>query len=143
MTTSSEILITLPGGRRVDAMVRGHIIHTDQPTDKGGNDAAPSPFELFLASLGACAGIFIQGFCAQRSLPTENIHVVERPHFDTHGHLTRVELEVQLPTDFPEKYRAPLLRVVEQCSVKRTIAEQPPITVTLEGRALVAVQAAH
>ena len=65
MAAAAEIQITLPGGRRVDAQVRGHIVHTDQPVTNGGEDAAPSPFELFLASIGTCAGIFVQGFCAK------------------------------------------------------------------------------
>lgn len=129
MSAPTEIVVTLPGGRRVDAQVGGHVVHTDQPVSNGGLDSAPSPFDLFLASLGACAGIFVQGFCAQRGLPTGGIRVVERPAFGPDGVLASVDLELQLPADFPEKYRAPLTRVVEQCSVKRAIAAQPQFTV--------------
>ncbi len=128
MATAAEIEITLPGGRRVDAHVRGHVLHTDQPVTNGGEDAAPSPFELFLASIGTCAGIFVQGFCAKRGIPFEDIRIIERPVFDEKGALARLELDLQLPADFPEKYRAAVLRVAEECSVKRSIAAQPEIT---------------
>jgi ribosomal protein S12 methylthiotransferase accessory factor len=128
MATVSEIVVTLPGGRRVDAQVRGHVVRTDQPVDNGGEDSAPSPFELFLASLGTCAGIFVQGFCARRGIPTDGIRVVERPRVDPGtGELTAVELDVELPPSFPEKYRDAVLRAVEGCSVKRAIAAQPGI----------------
>ena len=71
MATQPElIVVTLPGGRRVDAQVGTHTIHTDQPRDNGGEDLAPAPFDVFLASIGACAGIFVQGFCAKRDIPT-------------------------------------------------------------------------
>jgi len=129
MASNSELLVTLPGGRRVDAQVGGHIVRTDQPIDNGGEDSAPSPFQLFLAALGTCAGIFVQGFCAKRNLPTEGIQIIERPHFNAEGVLTDVELELRLPHGFPEKYREPLARVMEQCSVKRAIQNQPTFQV--------------
>ena len=33
----------------------GHEIATDEPVKRGGTNTGPSPFELLLASLGACA----------------------------------------------------------------------------------------
>jgi len=126
MAGSSEILVTLPGGRRVDAQVGPHRVHTDQPVDNGGEDTAPSPYQLFLSALGTCAGIFVQGFCAKRGLPTEGIRIRQRSFQDPEtGTLARVELDVEVPPDFPEKYREALVRVVDQCSVKRAIQAQP------------------
>src|ERR1035437_6455672 len=104
MASATEIIVTLPGGRRVDAQVGGHVVHTDQPKDNGGEDVAPSPFDMFLASLGTCAGIFVQGFCAKRGLPFEGIRIIERPTFGPDGVLASVELDIELPPSFPEKY---------------------------------------
>ena len=129
MAQTSELTITLPGGRRVDVQVGGHVLHTDQPRAHGGEDAAPTPFQVFLASIGACAGIFVQGFCASRGLPTDGVSVVERPIYDPDGALAEVDLELRLPPGFPEKYRAPLVRAVEQCSVKRAIQRRPEFRV--------------
>jgi ribosomal protein S12 methylthiotransferase accessory factor len=125
MSDTSDIIISLPGGRRVDADLGGHVVHTDQPLRNGGEDSAPSPFQLFLASIGTCAGIFVQGFCAGRGLPTEGVRIIERPTFDAHGTLAAVSLQIELPPGFPERYRDAIARVVEQCSVKRAIAAQP------------------
>lgn len=129
MSRTGEIIVTLPGGRRVDAQIGHHTLHTDQPHDNGGSDTAPSPFDVFLGSMGACAGIFIQGFCAKRNISTEGIRIVERPSFAEDGTLSEVDFEIQLPPDFPERYRAAIVSVAEQCSVKRAIAAQPRFVV--------------
>ncbi len=130
MAGASEIVVTLPGGRRIDAQVGAHVVHTDQPVSNGGEDAAPTPFQLFLASLGTCAGIFVQGFCASRKLSPEGIRIVERPELDPEtGVLRSVELRIEVPASFPEKYREALVRVADQCSVKRAIQAQPTFRV--------------
>jgi len=129
MASSNEIIVTLPGGRRIDAQLGHHLVHTDQPQDNGGEDTAPSPFELFLAAIGTCAGIFVQGFCAKRELPTAGILIRERPRFDDAGALVGVDLDIEVPPDFPEKYHEALVRVAEQCSVKKAIAAQPRFVV--------------
>lgn len=129
MADTKELIITIPSKRRVDAQLGTHVVHTDQPLDNGGEDSAPSPFNLFLASIGTCAGIFVQGFCAKREIDPSRIRIVEHPHYDEQGTLKDVTLDLQLPADFPERYREAVLRVVEQCSVKKAIAAQPTFTV--------------
>lgn len=129
MSTATEIVITLPKGRRVQAQLGRHTLFTDQPLDNGGDDSAPSPFDVFLGSLGACAGIFVQGFCAKRLIPTSGIRLLERPTFGPDGVLAAVDFELVLPATFPEKYREAVVKVVEQCSVKRAIAAAPRFTV--------------
>ena len=129
MASASELLVTLPTGRRVDVQVGRHVVHTDQPERLGGEDAAPSPFDLFLASIGACAGIFVQGFCAKRGIPTDGIRLRERPEYDAEGVLRGVDVELELPPGFPAQYRDAVVRVAEQCSVKKAIAAQPTFRV--------------
>ncbi len=126
MATTSEMIVTLPGGKRVDTQIGKHVIRTDQPVEAGGEDSAPGPFDLFLASIGTCAGIFVAGFCHKRELPTEGIRIAQRNHFDPETKLlTRVELDVVVPQGFPEKYLEALVRVADQCKVKKAIAAQP------------------
>ena len=123
---SSELVVTLPGGRKVDARIGSHVVRTDQPVSNGGEDAAPSPFDLFLAAIGTCAGIYVAGFCHKRGLPTEGIRIVQRSHLDpTTGALSRVELDIEVPPGFPEKYADALVRVADQCAVKKAIQAQP------------------
>ncbi len=129
MASASEIVVTLPGGRRVDARVGKHVVHTDQSVEDGGEDAAPSPFQVFLAAIGTCAGVFVQGFCAKREISSEGIRIVERSRVNEAGALVAVDLEIQVPPSFPEKYREALVRVADKCSVKQAIQAQPKFEV--------------
>ena len=117
-----EMLIDFPGGSRVDAHFSSFTVATDQPPVA----SAPSPFEIFLASIGTCAGIYVLGFCKQRNLPTEGIRILERiNHSRSTGMVETIELEIQVPAEFPEKYRDSLIRSAELCAVKKHL-ENPP-----------------
>lgn len=122
-----EMIIDFPGGSRVDAHFGQFTVATDQPPIA----SAPSPFEVFLASIGTCAGIYVLGFCRQRNLSAEGIRIVERiNHSRLTGMLETVGLEIQVPPDFPEKYRDSLIRSAELCAVKKTIEKPPRFEVT-------------
>jgi len=121
-----EMLIDFPGGARVDAHFAGFTIPTDQPRGGGGEGTAPTPFMTFLASMGTCAGIYVLGFCRSRGLSTDGIQIVQRMVSNpTNGMVEKVELEIQVPPTFPEKYYPALIRSAEQCAVKKHL-EQPP-----------------
>jgi putative redox protein len=129
MAGDTEIIVTFPGGKRVDAQVGGHVVRTDQPVKGGGTDTNPTPFALFAASMGTCAGIFVVGFCQKRDLSTDGIRIVERLRYAEDGALAGVDLDIEVPASFPEKYREALVRVADQCSVKRAIQAQPAFQV--------------
>ena len=121
-----EMTIDFPGGARVDAHFDTYTIMTDQPPSGGGEGTAPTPFATFLSSIGTCAGIYVLGFCKQRGLSTEGIRIVQRMHGNPQTGMTeQIDLEIQVPPDFPEKYRASLIRSAELCAVKKHL-ESPP-----------------
>jgi putative redox protein len=122
-----ELMIDFPGGSRVAAHVGGHTIETDQPPD----DSAPSPFTLFLASLGTCAGIYVLNFCRRRGLSTDGLRILEHVHHGVNHMVERVDIEVQLPPGFPEKYRDPVIRAAQLCTVKQHLEHPPEILVTI------------
>lgn len=120
MTT---ITITLDGGKKVSAHFHGHTVLTDQPINAGGENSAPAPFDLFLASLGTCAGIYVKSFCDQRNVPAENIRIIQTVEYDPEKRLpSKIGINIQLPPDFPEKYREAVVNVAQLCAVKRAIA---------------------
>jgi putative redox protein len=127
----TTIDVSLPGGRRVDAKVRGFIVSTDQPETDGGGNTAPSPFELFLTSLATCAGYFVASFCQARSIPSESIRLVQTVHRNDATHqVEKVEIDILLPPGFPEKYKAAVVRAAESCSVRKLLAAPPLVVVS-------------
>jgi putative redox protein len=133
-----DMIVTFPGGARVDAQFGRHSIKTDQPVRSGGEDSAPAPFTLFLASIATCAGIYVLGFCRQRDLPTEGIRLIQRLDVDPQtGMVAKVGLDIEVPPGFPEKYHEALVRAASQCAVKKHL-EHPP---SFDVRTVVAVNA--
>lgn len=121
-----EMVIDFPGGARVDAHFGSYTVNTDQPPMGGGEGSAPTPFAVFLSSIGTCAGIYVLGFCKQRGLSTEGIRIVQRVHNDPATRMIgKVDLEIQVPPDFPAKYHESLIRSAELCAVKKHL-ENPP-----------------
>ncbi|GAB4422717.1 MAG: OsmC family protein [Anaerolineae bacterium] len=115
-----EMEIVFPGGLRVDAIAGDMVIPTNQ------DGSAPAPFGLFLASIGTCAGIYVLSFCQQRGLPTDNLRIIQRMHSNPFTRMIeKIELDIQLPPDFPEKYKEAVIRAAELCAVKKHL-EQPP-----------------
>lgn len=126
-----EMIIDFPGGARVDAHFGPYTVMTDQPPSGGGQGEAPSPFALFLASMGTCAGIYVLGFCRQRGLSTEGIRILQNVHRDfSTGLVGQVDLEIQVPASFPEKYRDSLIRSAELCTVKKHLEHPPTFEIT-------------
>ena len=124
-----EIRIDFPGGSRVDAHFGGFTVLTDQPPVAG----APTPFDLFLSSIGTCAGIYIVGFCRQRGLSTEGIQIVQRMHPNpATGMIDQIDLEIQVPLTFPEKYRDSLIRSADLCKVKKHMEKPPKFNITTQ-----------
>lgn len=122
----STMQITFPGGVAVDAQFRGLTVHTDQRADYGGAGSGPEPFELFLASLGTCAGLYALRFCQQRGIDTAGLGLTLSTEKDPNApRIGLVRLEIQLPPAFPEKYRDAIVRAADQCAVKRHILEPP------------------
>ena len=115
-----EMEITFPGGSRVDAVMGNTVIPTSQ------DGTAPTPFGLFLASIGTCAGIYVHGFCQHRGLPTEGIKIIQRLHFNPANRMVaEVDLDIVVPPEFPERYHEALIRAADQCAVKKHM-ETPP-----------------
>ncbi len=118
--------ITFDGGKIITAHLNDHIITTDQPVEGGGSNSAPAPFDLYLASIGTCAGIYVKSFCDNRKISADNIKIIQTTSFSKETGLpVNIKLDIKLPSDFPEKYRAPVINVAELCKVKKSIHNPP------------------
>jgi ribosomal protein S12 methylthiotransferase accessory factor len=126
-----SMIIDFPGGAAVKASYKGFTINTDQPAQYGGENSAPSPFDLFVASLGTCAGFYALRFCQQRQLPTAGMELtVDMDRNPESKRLDRVAIKLRLPDGFPEKYRMAIVRATDQCTVKQVLLDPPEIVVT-------------
>lgn len=129
---SNDMIIRMRGKAQVIAEFRGMEIPTDQRPEAGGDGTAPEPFTLFLASIGTCAGIYVMKFCQTRGIPTDGIAIRERilPDPANPGRIGRIELQIEVPPDFPEKYHEAVIRAADGCAVKKAIQNPFELDVT-------------
>ena len=119
-------------GDRFAIDIRGHRISVDQPVDAGGEDTAPTPTELLVASLASCVAFYARRYLARHGLDSEGLAV--RAAYAIGGRPNRVlsmDLELDLPPGIPESRREPLLVVASHCTVHNTLADPPAVSIRL------------
>lgn len=122
--------IKFAGNKKIAAEFNGFTVMTDQPVHGGGDGTAPAPFEMFLASLGTCAGIYVKGFCDSRGIPTDGIEIDQNMVYDpVQQKIGKIVLDIKLPADFPEKYKDAVINAANYCAVKKTIQNPPEFEV--------------
>ena len=123
---SKVIEVSFPGGKRVDAHFGNTVVRTDQPEEYGGEGSAPEPFQLFLASIATCGGIYALGFCQARNIPTDKMKFNMTCDFDPEvKRYTKMTFNLKLPPEFPEKLIGAIKRSIDMCAVKRHIVDSP------------------
>jgi putative redox protein len=121
-----EMEIRFPGGKRVEALFDEYTVTTDQPFADGGSGSAPSPFDLFLASIGTCTGYYVLSFCQKNNIPTEKMKLIARFLRNPTTHLVEnIHINIQVSQEFPQKYTNAVIKAAGVCAVKRHL-EQPP-----------------
>jgi ribosomal protein S12 methylthiotransferase accessory factor len=121
-----EMTVTFSGGRKVDASVGKHVIHTDQPVVDGGEDSAPEPFVYCLASMGTCAAWYVFKYLESRDLPREGLRLVQKHEWDPKTKkLAKVIQLIELPPGLDQKHHKPIVRSAALCTVKK-LFENPP-----------------
>ena len=126
----SEMIIRIGDGKKVDAEFGGFVIRTDQSRQAGGEGSAPEPFALFLAAIGTCAGIYVSSFCQSRGIPTEGIRLIQTHYVKESGHgIGKIEIAIEVPPGFPDKYRDAVVNAANLCAVKRHIQDPPEFVV--------------
>ena len=126
-----KIAVSFPGGVAVEADVKGHRVRTDQPRPHG-EDSAPAPFDLFLASIATCMGFYALRFCQERGIATEGLGLsLETVRDEAKKRLATIKVALTLPPGFPEKYTGAIQRAVDQCAVKKHMVEPPAFELTV------------
>jgi LmbE family N-acetylglucosaminyl deacetylase/uncharacterized OsmC-like protein len=117
-------------GDRFDIRIRDHVVTVDQPADVGGDDAGPTPTELFLAGLGSCVGFYARRYLRRHKLDTSGLRVetsytmASRP-----ARVSRVDLQIHVPSELPPDRREGLLAAARHCTVHNSITTAPEITI--------------
>jgi putative redox protein len=129
-----DLIVTFPGGKKVDAEYGGYVVRTDQPVAEGGEDTAPSPFLYCLAAMGTCAGFYVLSYLQSRDLPTEGVRIIQSHEANEKGKLIKIGMTIELPPEIEEKHHKPIVRSAEHCTVKKLIEDRPEFEIKTEVR---------
>jgi ribosomal protein S12 methylthiotransferase accessory factor len=126
-----EIEVSFPGRKKIDAKVGDFVVHTDQSLANGGGETAPEPFQLFLASIATCAGIYALEFCRAREIPSEGMALTMSCEWDEKQQgIKKMHIDLKVPPGFPDRYKKAVTRVMDLCSVKKHIIHPPEFVIT-------------
>jgi uncharacterized OsmC-like protein len=128
-----DIAVTHLSGDRFAVQVRGHRLEVDQPVAAGGQDAGPTPTELFAASLAACVGFYAERFLRRHGLEADRLRVDCHATMasDRPARVAAIALRVGGLPELPPNRSAALLAVIEHCTVHNSIREAPTIEIGL------------
>jgi uncharacterized OsmC-like protein len=119
-------------GDRFAITSRDHTFTVDQPLADGGEDSAPTPTELFVASLGACVAFYARRYLARHHLPSEGLAVSTSYTMGSRpARVSAITLDIDLPDGVPAERRDALLAVASHCTVHNTLEDPPEVTIEL------------
>ena len=89
-----------------------------------------SPFLIFLATAGMCSAVFVQAFMTQRGMSIDGVKIIQKMNYDQFSNqVNDIDIHIDLPSSFPEKYKSAIINVVNQCPVKQHLLEPPTFNV--------------
>jgi len=114
--------VTFPGNKRVDVAFDKFEIKTDQASENGGDESAPEPFDVFIGSIGTCAGIYAKSFCDVRKLSTDNMYIlVNIDRKEGQKLIKKIDITLHVDQHFPEKYIKAVIKAMDTCAVKNQL----------------------
>jgi putative redox protein len=120
-------------GEAYEVTVRGHRLVVDQPAEAGGQDAAPTPTELFVASLATCVAFYAGRYLTRHGYGRDGLAVSAGYDMasDRPTRVGAIRLTVHVPAGLPPERWAALRAVVSHCTVHNSLASPPPVAIDL------------
>jgi len=114
-----------------------HSLMADEPAKIGGNDFGPTPYDLLLASLGACTSMTLRMYADRKGWGLHGVTVHlhhQREHvedLEEKRSIDVIEREIELEGELNEAQRARLMEIADRCPVHKTLHNQLEVRTTM------------
>ncbi|MFA3872601.1 OsmC family protein [Streptomyces sp. MMCC 100] len=127
---AGRVEVTPVAGDAFEMRVRGHVLTVDQPRAEGGRDTAPTPVELFVASVASCTAHYAGRYLDRHGLSRDGLTVQAdfRMADDRPARVAALSMTVHAPS-LPAERLAAMRAVVSHCTVSNTLADAPEVQV--------------
>ena len=139
----AAVVVTETGRGRLQQKITAgrHVLTADEPVAVGGLDSGPTPYDLLLASLGACTAMTLRLYAERKKLPLDRVSVTLR-HGKIHaadceacetkvGMIDRIDKEIVVEGNLDDEARARLLEIADKCPVNRTLKSEIDIRASI------------
>src|SRR5689334_17988561 len=128
-----EIRVEHLGGVQFEIRARQHTIASDQPAENGGFDEGMTPPELFLASLGSCAGFYAAQYLRKHRLATEGTIVrVAADKATDPARLDNLRIDLEIPRELSQQDLEGVEEAVRHCLIHNTLLHPPKISIDVK-----------
>jgi putative redox protein len=104
--------------------IREHTLVADVDAASGGEDAGPSPHDLYDSALGACKALTVLWYAKRKNIPVENVEVVvERDNSEEAKGTYRLKTLLSVTGDLSDAQREELLKVAGKCPVHKLMTQ--------------------
>jgi putative redox protein len=125
----SKATATRRSGYTHDVTIGEHSLVADEPTDKGGNDAGPSPTDLLAAALASCTAITMEMYADRKEweLPDLRVTVTQEVHAETK--VRSFDVCIHLPGGLSEEQTQRLRQIAGKCPVHKALAGESTVSI--------------
>ena len=109
----------------------GHQLASDEPEKRGGTNTGAAPFDLLLASLGACTAITLRMYSERKQWNLGIIDVSLRLLKDGDGPM-RIERKISVSEAVDGEQHAKLLEIADKTPVTKALAPGVPIQTVVD-----------
>ncbi|MFY0591504.1 alpha/beta fold hydrolase [Roseivirga sp.] len=143
LTTDRQVVVRneKDNGLLTEVVANGHYLITDEPTDVGGTNLGGTPYDLLVASLGACTAMTIRMYANHKGIDLQEVkvhlsrekrHAADAMNLDENSKVEFIDRELELTGNLSEAERNRIVEIADKCPVHKTLTKGLQVTTVLK-----------